>query len=75
MWASSVPKITALEPPSGTWVSKQPMPEAVLDAGGKALGAKLYVVACKTSAGQRFKMDIYDPATDSWRNGPSLPPT
>jgi large repetitive protein len=66
-------KITALEPASGTWVSKQPMPQAVLDAGGKALGGKVYVVAGKTSAGHRTRMDIYDPTMDSWTKGPSLP--
>src|SRR5215210_6039098 len=66
-------KVTTLEPHSGTWRTKQPMPEAVLDAGGTALDGKLYVVAGKSASGYRSKMDIYDPATDSWTTGPSLP--
>jgi len=66
-------KVTALEPRTGTWSTEQPMPEAVLDAGGTALGGKLYVVAGKTTAGHRSAMDIYDPSTGIWTTGPSLP--
>jgi glucose/arabinose dehydrogenase/N-acetylneuraminic acid mutarotase len=66
-------KVTALEPRTGTWTTKQPMPQAILDAGGTALDGKLYVVAGKTTAGHRSAMDIYDPSTDSWTTGPSLP--
>lgn len=69
-------KVTALKPSAptpGAWVVKKPMPTAVLDAGGTALGDKLYSVAGKTSAGHRSGMGIYDPATDSWASGSPLP--
>jgi large repetitive protein len=68
-------RVTALEPTKGSWATKQPMPEAVLDAGGTALGDKLYVVAGKTSAGHRSKMDVYDSTKNEWASGPSLPGT
>lgn len=66
--------VTALKPKDlGCWVARQAMPASVLDAGGTALGGKLYVVAGKTSAGHQSTLYIYDPATDSWTSGPSLP--
>jgi len=74
-------KVTALIPRSGstttpgTWTTKQPMPTALLDVGGTALGGKLYIVAGKTSAGPLRTMYIYDPGTNSWTTGPSLPTT
>ncbi|HEX6385083.1 MAG TPA: kelch repeat-containing protein, partial [Anaerolineae bacterium] len=66
--------VTALIPKDlGTWTTKQTMPAALLDVGGTALGGKLYAVAGKTSAGPQRTMYIYDPATNSWTTGPSLP--
>jgi N-acetylneuraminic acid mutarotase len=66
--------VTALVPrSSGRWETRAPMPAAVLDAGGAELGGKLYVVAGKTSSGPERTMYVYDPATDSWSTGPSLP--
>ena len=66
--------ITALVPrTSGIWSTKADMPLQLLDAGGAALGGKLYVVGGKTSSGPRNTMYVYDPATDSWSQGPSLP--
>ena len=67
-------QVTALEPVDlGCWITKQPLPESILDAGGTALGGKLYMVAGKTSAGHVSTMYIYDPATDTWTSGPALP--
>jgi N-acetylneuraminic acid mutarotase len=64
---------TSPPPTTGTWTAKASMPLAVLDAGGAALGGKLYVVAGKTSAGARRSLYIYDPAANAWSTGPDLP--
>ena len=66
--------ITALVPrTNGSWSTKAPLPLELLDAGGAALGGKLYVVGGKTSSGPRTTMYAYDPTTDSWSQAPSLP--
>lgn len=66
--------VTALVPRStGQWESRAPLPASVLDAGGAAVGGKLYVVAGKTSSGPQRTLYVYDPATNSWSPGPSLP--
>ena len=65
-------RVTALIPTvadtgsAGTWSSKQSMPTSILDAGGTALDAKLYVVARKTSATHLKTTYIYDPSQNSW---------
>ena len=59
--------------PTGDWASRQPLPQAILDAGGAALDDKLYMVAGKTSSTHISSMNIYDPVTDSWSAGPDLP--
>jgi N-acetylneuraminic acid mutarotase len=67
-------KVTALIPvDAGCWTSKQPAPSAFLDAGGGAIGGKLYVVAGKATAGPQSLMRVYDAATNTWSTGPSLP--
>jgi N-acetylneuraminic acid mutarotase len=66
--------VTALVPASiGCWRTKQPLPAAVLDAGGTALGGKLYVVAGKTSVAHQTTVYVYDPATNMWTSAASLP--
>lgn len=57
----------------GSWSTRQPLPTAILDAGGTALGGKLYLVAGKTSTSYQSALHIYDPATNSWTTGPNLP--
>jgi large repetitive protein len=73
----AVGRISALVPaPSGSagsWTTRAPMPTAVLDAGGAALGGRLYSIAGKTSAGYLKSMRIYDPVANGWSTGPTLP--
>ncbi|MDX6229389.1 MAG: large repetitive protein [Frankiales bacterium] len=75
----SAKRITALVPDTtvatgpGTWTTKAPMPLAILDAGGAALGGKLYAVGGKTSASHLRSLYVYDPATNAWSAGPALP--
>ncbi|HEB86589.1 MAG TPA: hypothetical protein ENI68_06195, partial [Gammaproteobacteria bacterium] len=72
-------QITVLVPlplipaPTGSWTARQPVPEAILDAGGTAVGDKLYMVGGKTSAAHVSSLYIYDPVNDSWLAGPDLP--
>jgi N-acetylneuraminic acid mutarotase/glucose/arabinose dehydrogenase len=67
-------KVTVLRPrEAGCWTTKQPLPQALLDAGGTALDGKLYVVAGKTSSGPQATMYVYDPASNTWATGASLP--
>jgi N-acetylneuraminic acid mutarotase/glucose/arabinose dehydrogenase len=67
-------QVTALEPVDlGCWTTKQAVPEAILDAGGTALGGKLYMVGGKTGGGHVSTMYVYDPAADAWAAGPDLP--
>lgn len=72
-------KVTALTPdvpdtgPLGGWETKASGPAQLLDVAGTALDGKLYVVAGKTSSNPQRTMYIYDPAADSWSQGPSLP--
>jgi glucose/arabinose dehydrogenase/N-acetylneuraminic acid mutarotase len=67
-------RITVLTPRSGgSWSTKQPLPQAILDAGGTALNGKLYLVGGKTSSAHVKSVYVYDPVANSWTTGPSLP--
>jgi large repetitive protein len=67
-------RVAALVPvEAGCWSQKAPLPQQLLDAGGTALGGKLYVVAGKTAAGPQSLMYIYDPTTNAWTTGANLP--
>jgi N-acetylneuraminic acid mutarotase/glucose/arabinose dehydrogenase len=67
-------QITALVPrTSGSWTTRQPLPLQLLDAGGTALNGKLYVVGGKTASGPRRTLYVFDPAANTWTEGPSLP--
>jgi large repetitive protein len=66
--------IAALTPVDlGCWTARQDLPVALLDAGGAAVGGKLYVAGGKTNAGHQSKMHVYDPTTDTWTAAPDLP--
>jgi large repetitive protein len=67
-------QVTALSPVNiGCWTDRAPLPVELLDAGGTALGGKLYLVAGEADSGHLSSLRIYDPATDSWSSGPPLP--
>jgi glucose/arabinose dehydrogenase/N-acetylneuraminic acid mutarotase len=66
--------VTALVPVDvGCWTERQSAPAELLDAGGAAVGGKLYSVAGEQAGGHITDTYIYDPATDSWATGPDLP--
>jgi glucose/arabinose dehydrogenase len=67
-------KVTALIPKNlGCWSTKNALPVQLLDAGGAALGGKLYVVGGKLPSGPQSTTYVYDPATDGWTTTASLP--
>jgi N-acetylneuraminic acid mutarotase len=67
-------KVTVLRPKNlGCWSPRRPLPVQLLDAGGTALGDKLYVVGGKTVSGPRSTTYVYDPSADSWATTANLP--
>ncbi len=67
-------RVSALTPTDiGCWGAKKPHPAQILDAGGAALGGKLYVVGGKTASAHRSTVDVYDPAGDTWTTVANLP--
>jgi len=61
--------------PSFTWMAATPGPIARFEANGVVIGGELWVLGGFTSAALDVttRVDIYDPAGDSWRPGPDLP--
>ena len=58
-----------------TWNAAQPSPIARFEANGVVIGNELWVMGGFTSSSLEVtrRVDIYDPETDSWRQGPDLP--
>ena len=52
---------------------RRPLPCELLDAGGAALGGKLYVVGGEDSNGHLSTLRVHDPVTTAWTAGPPLP--
>jgi N-acetylneuraminic acid mutarotase len=66
--------VTALVPDNiGCWRDRAKLPVDLLDAGGAALGGKLYVVGGKDAVAHRSRAFAYDPRFDHWFRVPSLP--
>jgi hypothetical protein len=61
--------------PAFTWMVGAPDPLARFEANGVVVGDELWVLGGFTSAYLEVttRVDIYDPAGDSWRSGPDLP--
>ncbi len=62
---------------SGEWQPAAPMPAPRNQFGTVTLGGKIHAIGGQFNhdSGQtdQSRTDIYDPATDSWSNGPELP--
>ena len=69
--------VEAYDPTSNTWIACAPLPVARSWAGACAVNGKLYVVGGYASTAPISpwldRLDIYDPATDSWSSGPPIP--
>ena len=69
--ASAVATVYELDPATGAWAQKAPMPTA--RSGGVAIahGGKIYVAGGRVPRGHDFA--VYDPAADRWEALPDLP--
>lgn len=58
----------------GRWHSETPMPEAMDEIGGAAVGGKLYVIGGQTQRDDHSPLVAeYDPAANSWRRAAPMP--
>src|SRR5687767_6540831 len=58
----------------GTWRSRSPLPTARQEMPSAFLGGRIYTPGGMDSQGNALAtMEIYDPVTDVWETGPSLP--
>jgi N-acetylneuraminic acid mutarotase len=60
-----------LNPATGAWVAKAPMPTARSGGVAVAHGGKIYVAGGRVPRGNDFA--VYDPAADTWEVLPNLP--
>ena len=74
--ASSAPPA----PPTPGWHAARSLPGARFEAYAATVGAQIFylggitgVPGDQTSARESDRVDVYDPAADAWRSGPSLP--
>ena len=61
-----------------TWSAKSPMPTRRLGLGTSVVGGKIYAIGGMTSGssfwqGMQNCVEVYDPETDSWSTGSSMP--
>jgi N-acetylneuraminic acid mutarotase len=73
--AGPLPVADAGDGGSFIWTEVTPCPLARFEANGAVVGAELWVLGGFISRGLDVttQVDIYNPATDSWRAGPALP--
>lgn len=59
--------VVAYDPVAGSWSSKSPMPVQRTDAEAVEAGGKIYILGGQIGgATLTTRVDVYDPATDSW---------
>ncbi len=56
-----------------TWVTRKDMPTPRGGTRAASVGGKIYVIGGREFPGFLATVEIYDPATDDWSTGPSLP--
>ena len=71
------PRLEAYSPWSDTWTTLRSLPAAgkVWSCGAAGLNHRLYIIGGYTVLGTTMtdKLQIYNPFTNTWRNGPVLP--
>lgn len=70
--------VEAYDPLTDTWTQKKEMPISRFYFGLGVVAGKVYLIGGTTGLGegqeQRMdRVDIYDPATDTWAKGPKMP--
>jgi hypothetical protein len=68
---SYVDTVYELDPGTGVWTTKAPMPTARSGGAAVAHGGKIYVAGGRLPRGSDFA--VYDPAANSWEVLPNLP--
>lgn len=71
-------RVEAYDPLTDTWTRKKEMPISRFYFGLGVVAGKVYLIGGTTGLGdgqeQRMdRVDIYDPATDTWAKGPKMP--
>lgn len=71
-------RVEAYDPLTDTWARKKEMPISRIYFGLGVVAGKIYLIGGTTGLGdgqeQRMdRVDIYDPATDTWAKGPKMP--
>jgi N-acetylneuraminic acid mutarotase len=56
-----------------SWVARRDMPTARGGVRAETVGGKIYVIGGRTGVEFLATVEVYDPATDTWSTGPSLP--
>ena len=70
--------VEAYDPLTDTWIQKKKMPISRFYFGQGVVAGKVYLIGGTTGLGDRQeqrmdRVDIYDPATDTWAKGPKMP--
>ena len=71
-------RVEAYDPENGIWIRKQDMPISRLYFGLGVVGGKVYLIGGSEGIGEGHerrmdRVDIYDPASDTWMEGPKMP--
>ena len=71
-------RVDAYDPATDTWTRKKDMPVPRVHPAVGAVDGKIYIIGGSTGWGgederRMDRVDIYDPATDTWEEGPKMP--
>ena len=71
-------RVEAYDPATDTWTRKKDMPVSRVHPAVGAVDGKIYIIGGSTGWGHGHerrmdRVDIYDPATDTWETGPKMP--
>ncbi|RKU11054.1 hypothetical protein C6503_19005 [Candidatus Poribacteria bacterium] len=71
-------RLDAYDPATDTWTRKKDMPVPRVHPAVGAVDGKIYIIGGSTGWGwgderRMDRVDIYDPATNTWEDGPKMP--
>ena len=70
--------VEAYNPATDTWIPKKDMPVSRINFDVGVVAGKVYLIGGTTGFGEGHeermdRVDVYDPATDTWAKGPKMP--
>ena len=68
-----VPSSAQITTTPGVWETRAPLPIEATEVSSAALNGKIYTMCGITRAGNSDALFIYDPRTDAWARGASIP--